>query len=124
MSAVAERIDWADVTIASGASLSDSVNLGGRAPVALVMPDAWTTAVVTFQASLDGAIWREVQIVAEDGATAAEALAVPVAASLFVPLDANPFAGARFLRVRSGTSAAPVNQAAARIIQMVRREFW
>ncbi|NTU77322.1 MAG: hypothetical protein HGA90_05865, partial [Alphaproteobacteria bacterium] len=53
-------LDNVTATIASGTSLSDAQNLGGLRLFGLVMPAAWTTANLTFQASFDGgATWGD-----------------------------------------------------------------
>lgn len=119
---VAQRVDAQTVTILSGASLSDAINLGGRAPVAILMPASWSAASLTFQASYDGTTYQDVYAPGSDGTQAEVTHAT--AASRHVTIDANAFAGARFFKVRSGTSAAAVNQGANRVLTVVTREFW
>lgn len=93
-------------TIASGASLSGAVDCGeGWAPVGIGMPTAWTAADLSFQVSEDGATWREMMIDAKSAA-----------ASGYVPLSPANWCGVRYLKVRSGTSGTPVNQAAERVL--------
>ena len=41
------------VTILSGASLSDSISLGNRHLMSIIIPAAWTAAALTFQFSTD-----------------------------------------------------------------------
>ena len=108
-----------DVVIAAGASLSFSTPLAGRFQlVAIQMPAAWDAASLTFAVSHDGTTFvplhwagAEYTILAAGGA----------AASLGVSLDPDAFMGWPVVRVRSGTSAAAVNQAAARTLKVLLR---
>jgi len=113
------------VTIASGASLSAGVNLamlgGPRAQlVAIQMPAAWTAAALTFQGSADGTTYYDLY-----NATAEVSLATPtpVGATRYIVLDPNLFAGFLFIKVRSGTAAAPVNQGATSILKLLVRNL-
>lgn len=99
-------------TIANGASLSDAVDITAGLLIAIQMPAAWTAAVLTFQASHDGVTFADVY----DSAGAERS--VTVAAGRHVTLDTANF-GMRFVKVRSGTAAAPVNQGAQRVLQLV-----
>lgn len=101
------------VTIANGASLSNSVDLGGRALSAILMPAAWTAAALTFQASLDGVTFFNLL----DGAGAE--ITASAAAGSFIRLSINDWLALRYLKIRSGTAAIPVNQGADRILSLV-----
>lgn len=102
--------------IANGASLSAAVTPGpGRYLFALLMPAAWTPAVITFQGSQDGSTFGDVY----DGEGTEKSIAV--GASRFVYLDPAHFAGITTLKLRSGTAAAPVNQGAERAITLIMR---
>jgi hypothetical protein len=103
-------------TILAGQSLSDAVAIGGFKPVALLMPAAWDTALVTFQASYDGVAYG----VVVDLDNTEFQLNVP--ASRWVSLPAAPFSGARYIKVRSGVSGIPVNQAADRAITIITEQ--
>ena len=106
--------------IASGASLSGAIDLkaGRRTLVALQMPATWTAASLTFAVSHDGTTY--VPLYWDGGEYTIEA-AGGAAASLGVSLEPSAFAGWPFVKVRSGTAASAVNQAAARTIQAVTR---
>ncbi len=116
------RLRRAPATIANGASLSDTVKLMSESILAIEMPAAWTAANLTFQAASDS-----------DDATAAtfnnvydEAgveYTVTAAASRYIMLDPSYFLGAKWVKVRSGTSGAAVNQGAQRVIGLVTREL-
>lgn len=105
-----ERVNLANVTatIANGASLSDEIDLGGSSMQTILMPAVWTAASLTFQiAEASGGTWRNVY---DDSGTE---VAVTTAASRAIPMPAE-LAGARFIKIRSGTSGTPVNQGGAR----------
>lgn len=101
------------VTIAANASLSGAVQLDEFVPVAIVMPSSWTAANLTFQASEDGTTFLDLY------STSGSELQVTAAANRFLALDPAQFRGARFLKVRSGTSATPVNQTAQRTLKLL-----
>lgn len=105
-------------TIANGASLSDGKNISikGASIVGIVMPASWTAADLTFQGSLDGTTWYE--LVTTTGA--AVTIASP-AAGTWIAINPGDFAGVPWLKVRSGTSGAAVNQGGARTITIVSR---
>ena len=110
------------VTIESGQSLSSVARLRSEnltqlcTPTAILMPSAWTTAGLTFQVSVDGTTFFN--LYDDSGAE----VSVSTAANRAVYIPAAYFWGMRFLKVRSGTAAAPVNQGAARTLQVVCRD--
>lgn len=101
------------VKIASGASLSSVVDLTNVLLTGILMPAEWTSAAITFSASLDGSTYGDVYNADGDEYTISSANAV---ASRFITLDPRDFAGCRYLKVRSGTAAAGVNQGADRTL--------
>lgn len=105
---------YTDVTIANGASQSGAVNLGVFTPVALQLPAAWTAAKVSFLASGDDSTFGSVVNLAGEVASAANN-----AASDYVILDQSTFGGLKIIKVRSGTSATPVNQGDDRTIRLI-----
>jgi hypothetical protein len=107
-----QAVETTTVVIANGASLSGTVDLGGRKLVALIMPDAWTAASLTFQGSVDGTNFFNVY----DGATER---ALTVAANYYSALAIGDWVGFRWIKIRSGTAALAVNQAAARTLTLV-----
>lgn len=95
------------VTIANAASLSGAADTRGYAAAGIVIPSDWVTATsITFQGSPDNSNWFNLY---DDSGT--EVVAT-VAASRAVSFDviAGAVAPWRYLKVRSGTSAAAVNQ--------------
>lgn len=105
-----------DVTIAASGSLSDEIDLRGYELDAILMPAAWTAADLTFQAAeKSGGTFRNVYDDAGNEVT------VSADASLAIPLSTpgEQLRGLRFIKVRSGTSGAAVNQAAERTVTLV-----
>jgi hypothetical protein len=92
------------VTISSGGSLSSTVDLSGASLAGIILPSNWTAASITFRVGLS--LTGLADLVSTDGTE----VSYPVAAGkafLVNPLD---WAGARYLQIRSGTSASPVVQ--------------
>lgn len=110
---VSQLCEAEPVTIANGSSLSGGVNLGGRIITGVFMPAAWTPANLTFQASYDGVTYVDMYSIA------GSEMQVTAAGGLYLPVDYTNFMGVNFVRVRSGVSAAPVAQAAARTINLM-----
>lgn len=103
-------------TIASGQSLSGVVPLAinHETLVGIQMPPAWTTADLSFQAAYDDdATFVDLYDVAGVEVTA------KAAASRYIPVDPADFRGVLFLKIRSGTAATPVNQAADRELILI-----
>jgi hypothetical protein len=102
------------VTIAASAALSAEVNVGPLRIIGIQMPAAWTAGALTFQAvvSQSGATPVFGEVV--DPANAAISLATPTAATYMALTTALALLGLGRIKVRSGTSGTPVNQAAQR----------
>lgn len=115
MSSVPSHTEATAATIANTGSLSAAIQLCGRVPVGLIMPSGWTAASLTFQISIDGSTYVDLYSLANP----ASEFTLSVGASRAIPLDAAVFAGAAFLKVRSGTSASPVAQGGERTIKVV-----
>ena len=95
--------------IASGQSLSGAINMQGRVLTGLYVPSGWTAADITFQSSPDGVTWYDHYDVLGEAKVSA-------VAGKYHAVDNSVFMGANFLKVRSGISAGPVTQAAARTV--------
>ncbi len=104
----------AQATIASGASLSDAVDLGQARLWAIQMPAAWTAAVLTFQASLDGVNYFNLF-----DNTNVEVTWTVAASQFQYELFPAKWLAIRWLKIRSGTSGAAVNQGADRVLTVV-----
>lgn len=102
-------------TIASSASLSDAIDVSGTTICGYIMPASWTSADITFQASVDGTnffdLYDQYGIEVKHSA----------AASHFVQLTPADMASIRFVKFRSGTSGSAVSQASQRVITLVTR---
>lgn len=114
------------VTIANGAALSGAVEVSqrvGDARTALVGivtdPTGWTAAVLTFDVSADGTTYYPLYNAA--GTEVSIPSAMLSTTSAWIALDPADFAGVAFVKLRSGTKAATVNQGAARALSLVVR---
>lgn len=104
-------------TIPQGQSLSGIVDLDGLIVCGFYVNTPWTAANLTFQASYDGINFFNVYT-----QTGAE-YQVTTTPPRFSNISSYDLAGARFLRVRSGTSGAAVVQAGNRDIFIMTRKF-
>lgn len=101
-------------TIATGATgLSGAIDLDTGTLSALIMPAAWTAAGLSFQISVDGTNFFDFY-----DKTNAE-ITMSVAASRAYQLDPSNWLGIRYMKIRSGTTGTPVNQAASRTITLL-----
>ena len=107
-------------TIANGASLSDAQLVDGKL-AGIIIPAAWTAAAITFSASFDGTNYFDVYSSAT-GTAAETTIAsgnIPTTGGRYLPLSLTDWLSVNFIKIRSGTSATPVNQGAARSIGLV-----
>jgi len=112
----------ASITIASGASLSGAIALGDKVLCAILMPAAWTAAALSFQASDDnGTTWKDMF---DDGGQEINIPTVGAVAGQRISIDPSMFGGVDMIKVRSGLTAAAVNQSADRILTLVSRKFY
>lgn len=103
-------------TIANAASLSGEIDLEGFKLAAIIMPAAWDAANLTFQASdVSGGTFQNVF----DDAGTETTVTAAVSRSIGMDAAMPELAAFRFLKIRSGTSALPVNQTAARTLTLV-----
>lgn len=105
-----------EITIASGQSLSDVVNLEGKVLVGISMPASWDAASLTLRAqtvSASGTV--EQDLYDESGAE------FTIAADADRMIYINPTAGFPLLsvRFRSGTASTPVTQSANRTLRLL-----
>ncbi len=105
------------VTIASGASLSGAVQLGDGVLAGILMPAAWTAAALTFEGSMDGSTFKPIY---DDVGVEIQFTVDADRVVIVAPYD---FSALKFMKVRSGTLAAGVNQAAERILQLLMRQI-
>lgn len=77
------------------------------------LPSAWTEAAITFLGSIDGgSVFQDIY----DDTSERQMAASAVAAGRTLALDPLDWAAFTHIRLRSGVSAAPVSQSAARTI--------
>ena len=100
-------------TIPINTALSNALSIDGDVLCEIQMPATWTTAHVTFQTSPDGVNFQDLV----DTSNAEVDLTVTQAKNRRVNPDL--YHGIVYLRLRSGTTATPVNQAAARVLTLV-----
>jgi hypothetical protein len=91
-------------TIAARGTITAAVAITGPI-IGLIMPIAWTPAVVTVQGSSDGTNFYDVY----DGVTAKE-LAFNLKPNSMAPISSNRLCCFTAIKLRSGTSALPVAQ--------------
>lgn len=96
--------------IASGQSLSAAIDLEQLNIATILFPASWDAADITFQTSPDGVTYGDL-IDDKD----AEVKRTPVAGKA-MGINIPELSGVRFLKIRSGTSASPVNQTADRTL--------
>ena len=103
----------ARAVIANGESLSGAIHVGDFSDWGIIMPDTWTAANLTFQVC-DTESGTYVDLYDSSG----NEVSVTVAASRGITglPDITQWS---WLKIRSGTAAAAVNQAAERIIRLV-----
>ena len=98
--------------IAIGLSLSAAIDLGAAKLARITVPAAWTAANLTFQTSPDNVTFSDLYDKAgveyTVTAAAAHAIAIPVSDNMV----------GRYIKVRSGTGALPVVQAALRTLTL------
>lgn len=100
--------------IPNGQALSDVLDASAHL-LSAVAVDGWTAAVMTFSVSTDGVTFRD--LYDDQGIE----VSIPVSSNKQFYLDPSYFAGVGFVRFRSGTSAAPVNQGAERTVHAIYR---
>lgn len=106
-----------DTTIVNGQSVSTVLDITDRVILALELPGTWTAANITLLASQTaGGTFLPVKN--QDGTDlviVAAALQVNVISALLTQ-------GLRYVKLRSGTAAVPVNQGADRVINVATQE--
>jgi hypothetical protein len=101
--------------IPAGQALTPYIPLVPKTLVGILVPNGWTAANLSLQASVDG------------GATMFEfgnaaglfAITVPGTTGEYIGLDPNIFRGVTGIIIRSGTAASPVNQVSQATLQVI-----
>lgn len=107
------------IQINSGTALSSGIDLRtpelfGFTPMVVITPSAWDTAKISAQVSLDGVNWLDFHNWDADFESAHT-----INASEAHTITGYPFRGIPFVRFRSGTANAPVNQTANRTLTII-----
>lgn len=112
------QLSTVTVTIANGASLSDQADLGAGMSLVGILPDsAWDTNVMSFTvATASGGTFNPLYT-----AAGTEVVTGSIVASRQHAVDPVDFLSSRYIKVRSGTAAAAVNQAGATVITLIVR---
>lgn len=116
------KVFYREATILSGSSLSDTLDLGEEYNpgiyqiLAIQMPDAWTTARLSFSVSADGEnfvplYWNGEAYEIDAGGGSAASRGVSVEPSAFV--------GWPYVKIRSGKKSAEVPQGADRTLKVM-----
>jgi len=109
--------------IAVDAALSAAVDLADEAPVGISMSAGWNAAAITFQISTDGVTFTDLF---DSGGTEVAISSANVAAGRYISFTAllsNSFRGSRYIKIRSGVTALPVDQTAARTLGVQLRQL-
>lgn len=116
---VPERVFTKTVTIADSASLSGAIDLGDYTLCGIIVPSGWSTATISFAAS-DSLAGTYYPVYSSSGAEVVTG-SITGGTAVWVALDPADFAGIRYLKVRSGTSAAATNQSGGDTLTLVVR---
>jgi len=106
------------VTVGAGASLSGAIELNGGEIVGFVVP-TWDSAALSFQASNDNGTYRDVYD--KDGTT--ETKTGASTGNRFIAAPDGIQRGYPWIKIRSGLTAAAVNQTNATTITIVMRSL-
>jgi hypothetical protein len=99
-------------SIGAGLSQSSNISVGNTVLDTLLVPAGWDAANITLLGSIDGTTFFPVHDAAGIEVT------LTAAAGRIVRFPNNFRLGFPFLRVRSGTTAAPVTQTVARTVEI------
>lgn len=108
-------------TILAGAGgLSDAQKVDGKLS-GVILTSAWVTAAMTFQGSRDGTVWFDLWDTATGTAVERTIAAanLPTSNGRFLALNLGDWIGLNWVKVRSGTSASPVNQTGGASIDLI-----
>lgn len=116
--------DQTTVTITNGTSVSAAIDGFGKVLVGIQLPAVWSTAGLAFEAgaALSDGSAPTTWVPVTDSTGTALAYTPATAAAAFRMFSPDTLAGLpRWFRLRSGTSAVPVNQGADRSIVLIFR---
>lgn len=105
-------------TIPAAASVSQNIDLVNGVVCAVVVPAVWDSADLTIEVSHDGTTWFGV--VYNDTGSQCNQIAAPSVGEIY-SFALPAMVPHRFVRIRSGTTAVPVNQSAERAVVILTR---
>lgn len=112
----ADYYDVVNGVIGLGESISSEIDLGYGKYFTLVMPGEWDAADLTFQASFDeGGTYQDIY----DDLGSVILIPAEAGQTISIVINAITFAGVRYIKIRSGTTAVPVVQTASRTIKII-----
>lgn len=117
--AVLNQLDTVSVTLTSGGTLSAAVNINGLAVVGVIAASGWTTAAISFDASVDGSNYYP--LYTDGGEVTIPSSHVGTDQARLFALDPAFWVGVNYLKVRSGTKGSEVGQGAERGLTLVVR---
>lgn len=103
------------VTIANGAALSNAIDILGTSLQGVLLPAVWTAAAMTFAVSFDGITYFPLF----DSTGAEVSYTVVQGHAVFFPTY--NWRMVRYLKIRSGTLASPVNQGQSTVVTLALR---
>lgn len=109
---------------AGATGISAAIDLGaGQTLARIIVPNGWIAAGLSFQSSPDNVTFYNLYIAPDSNGTAPNEykIGVPVTTGCSVIVPLADFASIRYLKVRSGTIAAPVNQTGAPTLTLITR---
>jgi hypothetical protein len=109
----ARRSATATIIGGDATGLSGAVELGAARLARITMPQSWTPADLTFAVSDDGEVFAD--LYDADGAE----YSIKAAASRSIILPLSDPLSAQFIKVRSGTAGAPIQQGADAALTLV-----
>jgi hypothetical protein len=109
---MAKTISRLNVYIGFNSSMSGSIDAGDDYVVGLVMPDVWTPARVSVQVSMDNIEFHDLFDFDIGDSTSAKEVVFNVTPGVAVAINPNTLLLARYIKLRSGTRDAPIDQEA------------
>lgn len=103
------------VTILNGQSLSEEIFIGDAVVVAVQPDSAWNTAAISFQGRTENNALGTLKF------EGSELIATAIDSEEYVTFTPGKFAGVEYLKVRSGTNGAAVNQTGDSVITLILR---
>lgn len=113
---IPQKTEHDQITIPSGASMTSEFTLHGKTLVGIVTPPTWSATELTFQVSIDGTTFVDLY------SDTAEVVAA-AAPSRYIALNPAAWCGVVAVKIRAGTTAAPITQAQQQTLTVSVREI-